>query len=84
MVLRAADSGFEDWPPRVALVMALLMAWAGVNAMLDLRRLRREAALAKGIAAGAERAEEAQAVRERLTEALELLKRYIPRSRLPV
>jgi type VI secretion system protein ImpL len=67
--------GFEDWPPRVALVMALLMAWAGVNAMLDLRRLRREAALAKGIAAGAERAEEAQAVRERLTEALELLKR---------
>ena len=40
--------GFEDWPPRVALVMALLMAWAGVNAMLDLRRLRLEAALAKG------------------------------------
>ncbi len=67
--------GFEDWPPRVALVMALLMAWAGVNAMLDLRRLRLEAALAKGIAGGVEQAEEAQALRERLTAALGLLKR---------
>jgi type VI secretion system protein ImpL len=67
--------GFEDWPPRLAVIMALLMAWAGANAMLDLRRLQREAALAKGIAAGAERAEEAQALRERLTAGLDLLKR---------
>lgn len=67
--------GFDDWPPRIAVVIALLMAWAGANALLDLRRLQHEAALAKGIAAGAERAEEAQALRERLTAALDLLKR---------
>jgi type VI protein secretion system component VasK len=43
--------GFEDWPPRVVLIVALLMVWGGGNALLDLRRLRRDAALAKGIAA---------------------------------
>ncbi len=53
--------GFEDWPPRAALIMSLLLAWAGANALLDTRRLRRDAALAKGIATagGAEQTEEA-------------------------
>lgn len=67
--------GFSDWPARVALIAALLMAWAGVNAMLDLRRLHREAALEKGIASSAEQTEEAQALRTRLAAALDLLKR---------
>ena len=39
--------GFEDWPPRVALIVALLLVWGGGNALLDLRRLRRDAALAR-------------------------------------
>ena len=67
--------GFDDWPARAALITALLMAWAGVNAMLDLRRLHREAALARGIAAGTEQTEEARALRTRLTAALDQLKR---------
>ena len=61
--------GFEDWPPRVALIAALLLAWGGGNALLDLRRLQRDAALAKGIAADVtEQTEEAQALRTRLTD----------------
>jgi type VI secretion system protein ImpL len=68
--------GFETWPPRVALIMSLLLAWSGANALLDTRRLRRDAALAKGIAAtdGAEQTEEVQALRARMTTALSLLK----------
>jgi type VI secretion system protein ImpL len=68
--------GFESWPPRIALIMSLLLAWAGANALLDTRRLLRDAALAKGIAetGGAEQTEEVQALRERMTTALNLLK----------
>ena len=68
--------GFEDWPPRAALIMSLLLAWAGGNALLDTRRLRRDAALAKGIATagGAEQTEEVQALGARMTTALGLLK----------
>jgi type VI secretion system protein ImpL len=69
--------GFEDWPPRVALIVALLLAWGGGNALLDLRRLQRDAALAKGIAASSEQTEEAQALRTRLTTALDLLKKSL-------
>ncbi len=70
--------GFEDWPPRVALMVALLMAWGGVNALLDLRSLRRDAALARGLAVpGAEETEEVQALRTRLTAALGLLKKSL-------
>ena len=54
--------GFEDWPPRVALIVALLLAWGGGNALLDLRRLQRDAALAQGITVPTpEQTEEAQA-----------------------
>ncbi len=70
-------AGFEDWPPRVALIVALLLAWGGGNALLDLRRLQRDAALAKGIAATSEQTEEAQALRTRLTTALDLLKKSL-------
>ncbi len=66
--------GLDGWPARAAVIAALLMAWAGVNALLDLRRLHREAALTKGIAAGAQQTDEAQALRTRLTAALDLLK----------
>jgi type VI secretion system protein ImpL len=68
--------GFEDAPPRVMLIVMLLLAWGGGNALLDARRLRRDAALARGIAAGdgAAETEEAQALRARMTTALRLLK----------
>ena len=66
--------GLDGWPARAAVIAALLMAWAGVNALLDLRRLHREAALTRGIAAGAQQTDEAQALRTRMTAALDLLK----------
>jgi type VI secretion system protein ImpL len=70
--------GFEAWPPRVFLVAVLLMIWGGGNALLDLRSLHRDAALAKGIAAtSAQETEEAQALRMRLTTALGLLKKSL-------
>ena len=71
--------GFEDWPPRLALIVALLLAWGGGNALLDLRRLQRAAALARGIivADDADQTEEAQALRTRLTTALDLLKQSL-------
>jgi len=68
---------FEDWLPRVAVIAVLLGIWAGANVLLDTLRRRRDAALAQGIAASAEETEEAQALRVRLTTALELLKRTL-------
>jgi type VI secretion system protein ImpL len=68
---------FEDWPPRLALVAALLLIWAGANALLDMRRRRRDAALTRGLAATAEQTEEAEALRARLANALELLKKSL-------
>ena len=69
--------GFEEAPPRIALVAVLLLLWGGGNALLDLRRRRRDGALTAGIAASAEQTEEAEALRARLTAALELLKRSL-------
>src|SRR5215472_10597831 len=71
--------GFEDWPPRLALVVVLLLVWGVSNALLDVRRRRRDAALTRGIAASAEQTEEAQALRSRLTTALGLLKKSLGR-----
>ena len=70
--------GFEDWPPRLALIVALLLVWGGGNALLDLRR----AATRRGTGAGHRRrarrqTEEAQALRTRLTTALDLLKKSL-------
>ena len=69
--------GFEDWPPRLALLAALLLAWGGGNALLDIRRRRRDAALTRGIASSPEADEEAQALRARLTTALGLLRKSL-------
>ena len=65
---------FEDWPPRLAVIIALLLVWGGGNALLDAVRRRRDMALAQGVAASTEASEEAQALRTRLTTALDLLK----------
>ncbi len=72
----------EAWPPRLVIVLLLLLTWAGVNLLLDLRRRRREQALEAGVAAGTapERgesgsAEETAALAEKMSEALSLLKR---------
>ncbi len=70
---------FEDWLPRLALVVALLALWGGVNALLDMRRRQRDAALARGLAASTEETEEAWALRTRLTTALGLLKKSLGR-----
>jgi type VI secretion system protein ImpL len=69
--------GFEDWPPRLALVVVLSLAWGVSNALLDVRHRRRDSALTRGIAASAEQTEEAQALRSRLTTALGLLKKSL-------
>jgi len=63
----------QDWPTRLALVLVALLVWAVANLLLELRRGRRDAALAAGVAAGT--AEEAAALRDKLTVALQLLKR---------
>ena len=65
---------FDDWPPRLALVIALLAVCTAGNALLDARARGRDAALARGIAAGAEEQAEAQALHARLAQALDLLK----------
>ena len=54
----------------------MLLVWAGANLLLDLRKRRREAALTAGLTAepdrhgAAAKAEEAAALREKLTTAL--------------
>jgi type VI secretion system protein ImpL len=68
---------FEDWPPRLALIAALLAIWGGGNAWLDTVRRRRDTALTRGIGASAEETAEAQALRARLTAALDLLKQTL-------
>ena len=69
---------FEDWSPRLAIIVVLLLAWGGANALLDIRRRRRDAALTRGIAASSqEETEEAQALQARLTAALDLLKKSL-------
>ena len=64
---------FEDWSIRLAVVAAMLLAWAAVNLLLELRRRKRDSALTAGLTADA--AEEAAALRGKLTTALGLLKR---------
>jgi type VI secretion system protein ImpL len=72
---------FEDWVPRLAVVVGLLLTWATSNLLLDLIHRRREQKLESGVAEKApEKAddgagEEAAALRERMSTALALLKK---------
>ncbi len=72
---------FEGWLPRLALIGLLLSLWLAANALLEIRRQRRDAALTQGIvsAKGQAETEEAQALRARLTEALKQLKTSLGR-----
>ena len=63
----------EDWPIRLVLVFVILLVWAVANLVIELLRRGRDSALAAGVAAGT--AEEAAALRDKLTTALQLLKR---------
>jgi len=75
------------WPPlssplaRAAIVLILLLLWAGPNLWVDRRRRRRDKTLAEGVVAGGAdpkvdaAAEEVAAQREKLTRALGLLRR---------
>jgi type VI secretion system protein ImpL len=75
------------WPPlsspyaRIAVVIILLLVWAGPNLWIDRRRRKREKALTEGVTAnGADpktdtAAEEVAAQREKLTRAMDLLRR---------
>ena len=71
----------ESWVVRLVLIAAMLAIWPGANLLLDWRRRRREAALVEGVAAAAPdptvtaSAEEVAALRDKLTTALDLLKR---------
>ena len=61
---------FEGWLVRLGIVVLMLLIWAGVNLLLDVRRRRRDAALTAGVAAStadpaaAAVAEEGAALRE--------------------
>jgi len=71
---------FEDAALRLVVILAMLLVWGGANVLLDARRRRRDAMLAKGVAgttAGAAASEEAEALRAKLGSALELLKNKI-------
>ena len=62
----------EDWPIRLAIVLVLLLVWAVVVLLLELQRRVRDASLVTGVTADS--AEEAAALRDKLTTALRLLK----------
>lgn len=72
---------FEDWAVRLAIIVLMLVVWAGTNLLFDWRRRRREAALTRGVTAAAvdpaavAAADEAAALRDKLTAALTLLKK---------
>jgi type VI secretion system protein ImpL len=72
----------ESWITRAAVIAVMVLIWLGVNFWLDRRRKKNDAALIDGIAAGpkedptaAASAEEVAAMREKLTTALNLLKK---------
>jgi len=71
----------ESWIVRLAVILAMLLVWLGVNLLIDARRRKQEKALTEGVAAAPPdptaqaSAEETAALRERMTEALSALKR---------
>src|ERR1700739_4713 len=64
----------EDPVIRIALIVIMLLVWAGANLLLDMRRRLRDLVLAHGVTANVAGAsatnEEAEALRNRLTTAL--------------
>ncbi len=71
----------EDDLSRLAIVVAMLLLWAGGNLLLDWRRRHRDQALAAGVTAslggGTAADEEAEALRRRLETALQLLRQRL-------
>ncbi|HSU06290.1 MAG TPA: hypothetical protein VLI93_12020, partial [Acetobacteraceae bacterium] len=68
---------FEDWTIRLIIVLVLILVWGAANLLLDVRRRGRDAALAQGVTASigaVEATEEAQALRDRMAKALDLLR----------
>ncbi|MCW3473910.1 type VI secretion system membrane subunit TssM [Limobrevibacterium gyesilva] len=71
----------ESWIVRLAIILAMLLVWFGVNLWLHLRRSKRETALERGVAeasqdpSAAASAEEVAALGDKLTRALALLKK---------
>ncbi|MBV9654290.1 MAG: type VI secretion system membrane subunit TssM [Acetobacteraceae bacterium] len=71
----------ETGTARLAIILALLLVWLAANLLIDRQRRRRETALAAGVAeepddpSASRKAEEAAALRARLTGALTLLRR---------
>jgi type VI secretion system protein ImpL len=70
------------WYMRLGLIVFLLLLWVGVNWILDRRRRKKDSALVKGVtesakadATAAASAEEVAAMSEKLTTALNLLKK---------
>lgn len=74
-------SFLESWIPRAAIIAVLVLLWAGVNFWLDRRRKKNDDALVAGVTATAAdpsiaaSAEEVAAMRDKLTNALTLLKK---------
>ena len=75
-------SFLTSWIVRAAIIAVMVLIWAGMNFWLDRRRKKTDDALVAGVAAGpaadpsiAASAEEAAAMREKLTNALTLLKK---------
>ncbi|MBP0491779.1 type VI secretion system membrane subunit TssM [Pararoseomonas indoligenes] len=74
-------SVLEDWIPRAAIILVMLVIWVVANLLVTRRRRRRDRDLATGIAApvadarGQERAEEVAALGERLSAAMALLRK---------
>jgi type VI secretion system protein ImpL len=71
----------EPQLPRAMAIALMALLWVALNLLLDLTRRKRDSALAKGVASGADApgmaasAEEAAALRAKLTSALTLLKK---------
>ena len=63
----------EPWPVRAVIIMAMLLAWAAANLLLDYRRSRRDVALAAGLTGAAQ--DEATAVSDRLATALKIMRK---------
>lgn len=73
---------FEEWLPRLLVILGFVVVWAVTNLLLDWRRRRRERTLEAGVTEGAAAAakddgtgEEAAALGEKLSTALALLKK---------